>query len=201
MATLAPGVVLYGGRNALAPDQLLADTWVYDVGLGTWAFMGAGPPARERHAMAVNSGPDGGVVLFGGTNGSPLNDTWEWDGFTWTQLTPATPAPYSVGDAAAWDAIGQGVLLSSGGTSGGGKQTTRFELPNPASYTIFQQGCAGPNGTVTLVPLQMPYLGATFSVQLQNLPQGGTAFFVWDGVRLPAPFVPPIPGLLPGCEA
>ena len=36
----------------------------------------------------------GRVVLFGGSGGGFLNDTWEWDGSTWTRVFPAnSPGP------------------------------------------------------------------------------------------------------------
>ncbi|MFN9947200.1 MAG: hypothetical protein ACK56S_10160 [Planctomycetota bacterium] len=52
----------------------------------------AGPPTspgnRAGHAMAGDG--LGNVVLFGGTAAfAPTNQTWRFDGFTWTQLAPA----------------------------------------------------------------------------------------------------------------
>ena len=52
------------------------------------------PPARNQQTMAYD--PElGVVVLFGGTesNGEGFQDTWTWDGTTWTQIfPPAMPA-------------------------------------------------------------------------------------------------------------
>jgi hypothetical protein len=43
------------------------------------------PCAREGHAMAYDAARMR-VVLCGGADGSKmLNDTWEWDGQTWTR--------------------------------------------------------------------------------------------------------------------
>ena len=41
----------------------------------------------------------GQLVLFGGfdqQHGADLNDTWTWNGTTWTQLSPATSPPARV---------------------------------------------------------------------------------------------------------
>jgi len=49
------------------------------------------PPPRDTHA--ITSDPVSGmVVLFGGVvnNSNQLNDTWQWDGSSWTLLQPAT---------------------------------------------------------------------------------------------------------------
>lgn len=47
-------------------------------------------PARYSHSIAYDQARQR-VVLFGGhgTNNRSLDDTWEWDGRTWTQLLPA----------------------------------------------------------------------------------------------------------------
>src|SRR5262249_12382183 len=52
------------------------------------------PPGRYDAGMAFDSARNR-TVLFGGVdvNFNGLNDTWEWDGSTWTQLSPATSPP------------------------------------------------------------------------------------------------------------
>jgi hypothetical protein len=54
------------------------------------------PPARDGAAMAFDPG-GGGVVLFGSCckfNFFEIDDeTWTWDGTTWTQKTPSTRPP------------------------------------------------------------------------------------------------------------
>jgi hypothetical protein len=56
----------------------------------------ATPPARFAHAMVYDSARKR-TVLFGGTPDGSLagafNDTWEWDGSTWTLVTPAGASP------------------------------------------------------------------------------------------------------------
>jgi hypothetical protein len=90
-------VVLFGGSSSLVPPiRRLADTWEWD-GV-TWISRNpaVSPPARGRHAMAYDTARQG-VVLFGGfggpTGGTPLADTWTWDGSTWSPQNPATSPP------------------------------------------------------------------------------------------------------------
>ena len=46
------------------------------------------PSDRSQHAMAYDSVIQK-VVLFGGRDGSTLNDTWKYDGVDWTQVATA----------------------------------------------------------------------------------------------------------------
>ena len=72
----------------------LADTWTWNG--STWANVTPAvvtfPSARSNFAMSYDSGR-GRAVVFGGNSaqGGSLNDTWEWNGFAWTQ-GPAAPA-------------------------------------------------------------------------------------------------------------
>lgn len=85
-------VVLFGGWRCRAVEE---DDCLKNPQHGTWEFDGEdwyvveprqSPPARYGHAMAYDESR-GVTVLFGGMgeNGTTLNDTWEYDGVTWTQ--------------------------------------------------------------------------------------------------------------------
>ena len=67
------------------------------VALGTRDIVG--PGWRMEHAMATLGDK---VVLFGGrASAGIVNDTWEWDGQTWTQRQVSGPAArWEVGMAA-----------------------------------------------------------------------------------------------------
>ena len=76
------------------------------------------PPGRWFTQMAYDS-LRRQTVLFGGETtvhpggGSTVNDTWTWDGVSWTQATPRDSPPYGNGLTLAWDAgRGQVVYLS-----------------------------------------------------------------------------------------
>ena len=104
-------VVLFGGSTR---TENLGDTWEWD-GQRWHQRAGTGPPARRFHAMAYDSAR-GVTVVYGGFGGpSPgavLDDTWEWDGNTWTRVAQTGPAlNYAV--EMAYDAS-RGVLVLHG---------------------------------------------------------------------------------------
>jgi N-acetylneuraminic acid mutarotase len=95
LSTLGAKVVLFGGAsaNVLGGVAHLTDTWEWT---GTaWAQRSiTGPPGRNGHAAATLGtkvvvfggeivGADGGVAL--------ANDTWEYDGTSWTQRIVSGP--------------------------------------------------------------------------------------------------------------
>jgi galactose oxidase-like protein len=91
-------VVLFGGGTGSFGD-VLAQTWTYDGVTWTLTAPATSPPARTGATMAFDPAI-GRLVLFGGNNGngdlicqpSALDDTWTYDGSTWTpQSPPSTP--------------------------------------------------------------------------------------------------------------
>lgn len=77
--------ILLAGPPAIAATP--PDTW-------TQVPTPTTPPARANALMAFdpNLGSHGETVLFGGNAEPPLNDTWTFDGTTWTQVeTPVSP--------------------------------------------------------------------------------------------------------------
>jgi cysteine-rich repeat protein len=112
--------VLFGGFDG---QHEVTDTWVWN-GL-EWRSVNVGGPARRfAHAMAFDPVRKV-IVLFGGfyqgsAAGDPdryLDDTWEWDGATWTQVTTAAAStpPGRVGAAMAFDPK-LGKILMVGGS-------------------------------------------------------------------------------------
>jgi hypothetical protein len=56
----------------------------------------------------------GVVVMFGGMNGAPLGDTWEYDG-TWRAITPVGPPPPARREAGmAYDPVRRRIVLTGG---------------------------------------------------------------------------------------
>jgi PKD repeat protein len=82
-------VTTNGGTSAIGNSQF---TYLLN-----WIPVAATAPSAREGAAMVNDGT--GVVLFGGYNGTALlNDTWYWNGATWTAITTlpaATPAARS----------------------------------------------------------------------------------------------------------
>jgi hypothetical protein len=111
-------IVLFGGGgNSLNP---LGDTWVWK-GSG-WADVtpAHGPSARLGASMAYDAA-SGQLVLFGGVeterglggNGE-LNDTWTWNGTTWTELHPASSPSARAYASMAYDATTSQLVLFGG---------------------------------------------------------------------------------------
>jgi len=87
-------LVMFGGMSG---STVFGDTWEFDGVFWRQAVPAVSPPARNAHVMAFDYGRSR-VLLFGGSPDAvltqSLNDTWEWDGVTWTRSAPATsPAP------------------------------------------------------------------------------------------------------------
>ncbi len=118
-------IVLFGGADATTFSSL-SDTWTWDGAAWQDVTPGASPSARRGHELAFDRAR-GRLVLFGGcpaTNGSDLTDctgfnwlgdTWEWDGATWVDVTPADASPVRRMEAAvAYDAARAVTVLFGG---------------------------------------------------------------------------------------
>ena len=91
---------------------------------------GQTPPARTQHVMAYDAGRQR-VVMFGGVaiqqpnNQSKLvNDTWEWDGVSWTLMHPRHAPPPRGLATMAYDPVHHRTLLVGGSTSTGDRDDT-----------------------------------------------------------------------------
>lgn len=182
-------LVMSGGLGLLAnPGNLnlnieLGDCWTYDG--STWTIANAPPVPRCYHAMAYDR-VRGRTVLFGGSGGwlqgghgggsSPIlrEETWTFDGASWTEVTPRPGPGGRYAHAVAFDSR-RGRLLQFGGYN----YTTLFGdtwewQPAPvASSTRYGIGCAGSTGTPQL-DAGLPRLGTTVSFLLSGLaPQPG----------------------------
>ncbi len=104
-------VVLFSGAGA-GP----ADTWIWDGTTWTQQFPATSPPARYGASMAYDAAT-GNVVLFGGCDKSPFDqcgafdDTWTWDGVTWTQQFPTSSPPPSYWASMAFDPATDNMVL------------------------------------------------------------------------------------------
>lgn len=122
----------------------LGDTWVFDAqtsadpcgsacgtayvppGGGQWEKATELPVPGTRWGPSVAEDPvRGETVLFGGctSNGvvctSASNETWVWDGATWTRKLTTVQPPARYGARLAWDDMND-VLVLFGGATGGG---------------------------------------------------------------------------------
>ena len=99
--------IMYGGTSG---DSV---TWLYD-GLAWRPVAFAGPGARSAPAMAYDAG-HGLAVLFGGSRtGTPLADTWVFDGTSWTNPATTGSPPARSGAAMVYDSILGKVVMFGG---------------------------------------------------------------------------------------
>ncbi len=104
--------VMFGG---LGEAGRLGDTWTWD-GVQWQQHAVSGPSPRSQHAMTYDTVREK-VLLFGGYTGDFMNDLWEWNGTSWTQI-PMTggPNPRSQAGFTYDDARREAVLYSGFGT-------------------------------------------------------------------------------------
>jgi hypothetical protein len=109
-------VVMFGGRDS--SGNMTADTWEWDGTTWTNVTPASGsPPAgyRGEDAMAYDA-ERGRVVMVGpysSSGGGWVLSTWEWNGTTWTNMTPPSGSPpWRVSPSMAYDAArGEAVLF------------------------------------------------------------------------------------------
>jgi hypothetical protein len=174
-------VVLFGGLNGA---NGLADTWEWDGALWEDVTPVVSPPARYGHALAYDSAR-GRVVLFGGHTRTPdgtlLADTWEWDGATWENVTPAGSPPARYQHAMAYDiARGRTVLFGGDDRDLGGPLADTWEWDGARwANHVFSPGPGNREGHA------MAYDSARARVVLFGGAHGRTRFadtWVWNGI-------------------
>ena len=112
--------VLFGGfRFGIGR---LAETWEYD-GESWRQRLVPSPPPMYYHAMYFDRGRNAVVVVSEG-----MEDTWAWDGATWTRIAAAPPARFK--PAVAYHAPSSAAILYGGRTSGP-EATTTLQLRSP----------------------------------------------------------------------
>ena len=105
--------VLFGGYTGTA---YLNDTWSWNGTAWTKLTPGTSPGIRAFASVAYDA-PRSTVVLFGGqssTNPTVLNETWTWNGTTWSKKTPTTSPAVRYLAPAAYDPATTGVVLFGG---------------------------------------------------------------------------------------
>ncbi|GAA2131600.1 kelch repeat-containing protein [Nocardioides bigeumensis] len=107
--------LLYGGDDG---SEQHGDTWAFDG--ATWQRLAEDGPDPVRWPAAMETDPDGGVVLYGGhqvvDEDAPLalGDTWRWDGGGWREV-PGASQPGPLVNAAMVVHPAHGLLLLGGG--------------------------------------------------------------------------------------
>ncbi len=117
--TASQQLILIGGRLP-STDQLQAGVWSWN-GLRWKQSISSGPsPLPRAYPGVVYDSARGRVILFGGVDesGTTLDDTWAWDGSTWSELTTAGGPAKRQAPAVSYDPVRDRVYLF-GGVDGG----------------------------------------------------------------------------------
>ena len=110
-------IVLFGGSLLNPEASATNDTWLWNGTSWTNQAVSPSPAARTFATMAYDSVRHetllfGGETVAGDGTKTLLNDTWAWNGTSWTQKTTPTSPPTSVNTASCFDrAHGQWVVL------------------------------------------------------------------------------------------
>ncbi|MDX2148659.1 MAG: immunoglobulin domain-containing protein [Planctomycetota bacterium] len=112
-------VVLFGGQLSFSPGDASDRTWTWN-GSSWTRITQPGVPTPRRNPGVAFEASTGRTILFGGTgNGGALfNDTWSFDGFSWTQVATTGPSPRE-GANLTFDAARNRIVLFGGGTATG----------------------------------------------------------------------------------
>ncbi len=113
-----------GFASRLAYDEARSVT-VALVGAATWTWDGrtwrdtmtAGPTVVRDGSMAYDAARER-IVSFGGyidgSGGSQIDETWEWDGSTWTRMSPTVSPSARGGHALAYDSRRRRIVMYGG---------------------------------------------------------------------------------------
>jgi serine/threonine protein kinase len=175
--------VLFGGNHG-AINGFTGSNETYEWDGANWARRATvlAPIPRFGHGMCWDIARRCTVVFGGWTDSSYshryLNDIWEWDGSTWTEIAPVPgPAPSGrFGHLFVYDPVRRGIV-SFGGKTGHGTtdvsaETWILEPVVHADVTNTGPGCAGVLGTPSLTAAlgSLPWLGETLMTHITGIP-------------------------------
>lgn len=192
--------VLFGG---FTPLVCYGDTWVWR---NAWRQLSpaTAPPPRTAPAMTYD-GAGQNIVLFGGADaaGKCLNDTWTWDGKTWTrQLPPVSPPPRRLdGQSMAYHPGTHNIVLF-GGADGAHLYGDTWTWNGLSKTWTQQHPASSPSARLT----QIAYDEATrtlvlFGGHTGGAPRNSTYYndtWIWDGTnwtKLAPPSAPSVRGM------
>lgn len=116
-------IILFGGAPTINGGVTTSQTWSWNGTTWTLLTPATSPGARWTHGMAYDENRQR-IVLFGGLAtdqaASALDDTWEWDGNDWTEVsTASSPSPRGIHGAIAYDSVHQNIVIRGGGSAPG----------------------------------------------------------------------------------
>lgn len=167
--------VLFGGIDPQIGGT--DNTWLYDGSSWTIAPVTGAKPSARTGAEMVYDNVRGVCVLSGGMDpmtGTPIVDSWEFDGTAWQQVPSVTTGRY--GHSMAFLPAQRQVLQFGGYNPLNFSDLGDTWLYGAMSRT-FGSGCAGSNGVPSLSATDAPRLGAAYALTVNNLvPASAFAF-------------------------
>jgi len=145
-------VVLFGGDPSVAVT-LYADTWLWNG--KRWRETDADGPVARAGARMVYDPHRERVILFGGKSrvgdlDREGDDLWEWDGETWTEMTPATGPTPRARPAMFFDRGQRHAVLFGGAHPQSSEGDTWLYFSRRSPY-----GCASVPAVAWLLPLAL----------------------------------------------
>src|SRR5262245_16294739 len=167
--------------------------WQWSGSDWTQLFPPTVPFARSLAAVATNTST-GQVVMFGGLGDVNPNNTWTYDGTTWTLQSPAVQPPLVYGASAAFGPGLQGVVLFGGGSGGVDQNTTWLWDQVAATWTQLSPVHSPPARDVA----GMAY-DATLDRVILFGGEDNNGYFndTWELVSAPTPTPTPSPTVTP----
>jgi hypothetical protein len=169
--------VMFGGTG-------FTDTWTWNGSNWTQVTTTANPPARNAPSM-VYDGARSQVVLFGGNNTLAnsftevsLQDTWVFNGTTWTQKSPATSPPTRTFAGMAYDSGNQVTVLFGGYDEASGTTYGDTWLWNGTNWS--------PQSPAASPPARSKFAMSYDSTRLETVLFGGDLFsdtWTWSGTN------------------
>ncbi|PZS00744.1 MAG: hypothetical protein DLM69_06030 [Candidatus Chloroheliales bacterium] len=164
-------IVLFGGWVKSVYDT--NDTWEYDGRDWQQVHPAAAPPTREMPALAYDAGRHR-MVLFGGlgfdaslpNNGNlNYNDTWEYNGTTWTQARTDVAPPERFRAGLIYDKV-RGRLVLFGGETTNGLSVQTLNLGGGGLPVLFRVRAMTTDEPQSGGPLQATSIGVLAPPQL-----------------------------------
>ncbi|MHA1944119.1 MAG: Kelch repeat-containing protein [Candidatus Thorarchaeota archaeon] len=172
-------VVLFGGFDPGAWNNVSAESWTYDVNSNVWTQVSAtvAPEARFYGEMAYDIHSDR-TILFGGASSTlwdQLGDTWSYglDSNVWTNMGPAQHPSNRQAFAVAYDSESDRMVLW-GGISATSWEEYEFREDHTWAYNLDSNVWSnmaesdGNNTTPSLTPIPgvVIFIGGTIGIVL-----------------------------------